>query len=305
MRVGRERKKIIRQNIRTLRSFCRSNDVSRVYAVVDNKEVDQAAMFFASKYGRTATATHIEDGTFDYCSNTTGWSSYRWQWLNTLVYKMLFGFEWSNVSVYGTSKYIDEVYGLYPNFLRPELQSMPCNRISPEPLQQIEWQLGLQDFFNRQGISNQEVRDLDALLLVPSLRHISNDQLREPILNLHSVLLENGLNVGIKYHPRESPSRQLDLLNKRSYVMPRTTPLELIYIHPEISLDYILGNISTALVSVLWILDDIEVGSYYSLISDWYDYEATGLLIENFEKLGITDIAKTPRIGDIDFSDTI
>jgi hypothetical protein len=58
-------------------------------------------------------------------------------------------------------------------------------------------------------------------------------------------------------------------------------------------------------MSVLWILDDIEVGSYYSLISDWYDYEATGLLIENFEKLGITDIAKTPRIGDIDFSDTI
>ena len=67
----------------------------------------------------------------------------------------------------------------------------------------------------------------------------------------------------IKYHPREENAGYLD---HNVTIIPQSVPVEFILIHPANSIRALIGNVSTAFLSVTWLSNEIETLSLQNLL---------------------------------------
>ncbi|MUV85124.1 hypothetical protein GJ631_00640 [Natronomonas sp. CBA1123] len=246
------------------------DDIDRLFIFNDISGDAQSIMFFSQM---SAEICHVEDGSAAYNK-----SSRNWTMDNILARKLLFGPWWRPIKVLGTSGYGDKIWVTHPSAVRDELHQMEKLQINPDNVQKhSQW---ARRYIKNTGINTK----LDTISTVVFLPHSSLiSEKAQYLTNIKSILdnYSSEGKTGIKYHPREQETPGFNF-GSNTFEIPREIPAELLYLASN-SIETVLGDVSTSLISALWLRNDIRVISYALNLND---HDAN--LFSAFDKIGIT-----------------
>ena len=282
----------IRRNLTTIIESVTRHKVERVYIFHDGRPEAQAALHFANKGNKGAVGIYVEDGAGAYSS----YESTKRPLHKLLLAKLFYGPWWQDVRVLGTSRWIDEVKAIFPRLVRPELRLKHVSSIPRHALLELRDQEWLYEYLKTLGVKIAGLNDLDAILIVAHSEFASQipgyKQVTEDVL---SMAKSQNLRLGIKYHPRESQDDFLSVNDTEGIlVLPKSLPIELVYILTLEQIRFIIGDISTALLTAKWLLDNAMVVSIAPLLN-----QTDSQLFETFAELGIKIINNVREIKGI------
>ena len=121
---------------------------------------------------------------------------------------------------------------------------------------------------SRAGVTAEELSKIGAILALPhSERVIERDRYAAVLKTIAGVLKEQDLRLAVKYHPRESNGNYLSGIVSDLTVLPRALPLESVFLWSAESLQFILGDVSTAFFTGPWLVPGVTPVSFARLLS--------------------------------------
>lgn len=254
------------------------NGIDRIHTFHDNRPEDQAALdaLNGNDSITDARGIYVEDGAIAYF-----YRNHEWTLLETAKMKLFYGPWRTNVSEHGTSKWIDEVRASFPEHVRPELReraTVPLPRREVLSLADRSW---FRRYVEESG-ADDELDAIDGMIFVALSEDVSPDgEYAETVRSLVETFADRGHRVGIKYHPRET-SPFLNLDGSDAVVLPQSIPAEVLYVADPDAIRFVVGNVSTSLLTARWLLDDVPVISLARILG-------TDLtrLVSVFEKLDV------------------
>ena len=115
----------VRRNIAAISKSVKEDKIDRVFVCHDERAEAQAALHFAKKGNKNTVGVYVEDGAGAYSS----YRSTKRPLHKLLLGKLFYGPWWADVSVLGTSRWIDEVKAIFPQLVRPELRLKCVNSV--------------------------------------------------------------------------------------------------------------------------------------------------------------------------------
>lgn len=281
-----------RYNCFVVRRYVADNRTNEVYSFNDQRPEDQAAFDAVTRDEslRDVRRVYVEDGTSAYTYMRREWS-----WFETVKMKLFYGRWRTQVEEHGSSKWVDEVYGSFPDHVRPDLRTRPVSALPREAV----LALGDRSWFRRY-LETCDVADrldeLDGVVFVALSEDVDFDG--EYVETIESVIrrfTDRGDRIGVKYHPRES-KEFLNLDGSSAVVLPRGIPAEVIFVANPDGIGFVLGNVSTSLLTARWLCEDVTVISLARVFQSDFEH-----LLGVFESLGIrvtdtlSEVAAPPR----------
>jgi len=259
---------LMRKNAEWLRKFVRQYIPDRVYVCNDRRIEAQTALYISKKINSEAIGIYVEDGLNIYSLNI--YSPFRFK-SNLIVKvggKILFTPRWEDIKVFGTSRLIDEVRSIFPEFVRPEVSKTSIFSIERDPLLKLrEEESFFIELMESRGVKFKELQAKNVIFLISHPEQIKDTEKYNIVANnLIEKLTKMGLGIGIKYHPRSPLTHSFEFKNiEEITILPPFLPVELFYLVIK-KLKFVIGPISTSLVTAKWLLNNVEV--YYSLHED-------------------------------------
>lgn len=208
-----------------------------LYVGTDRSAASQALLHYTDE---SVEKSYFEDGLHAYAHNSFSMSD-----LKLLEYKLLSGYWYRDVSVYGTSNWVDKVMMIFPKYARLELKNKPMRNISPDRL------LAFGEFFSK----STDIVNVTEIMIVDLISSINDIDSYKEILAKY--ISSNCRKVGVKYHPRETKSDVLGLSSYENVVLfDSSWPAELLVLatNPE----KIIGSTSTTMISSKWLDPNIR-----------------------------------------------
>ncbi len=282
---------IMRRNARTIERLVLHENFDYVYVFNDLRAEAQAALYYSQRGNRTALGVYGEDGSAAY-------SSQRRRRQNTprlILQKLLFGTWWEDVGVLGTCSYVDEVRALFPQFVRPELKLKPVAHVPRDAFLRLRHEEFLFNYLEAMGMTRSELYYADLILVVEH----SDDILQIPDYRLAfeqllASAVSHDLRVAIKYHPRDVRRHFISIADVPDVlILPRWLPIELVYLLAGHRIRYVAGDMSTALLTAKWLLDNTTVISLMRMAG-----REDASLLETFDKLGVKLVSNAREIDE-------
>jgi hypothetical protein len=267
-------------NIPRIRRSVSKLVVDEIYVFNDARPEAQAALHYGRTKNPNVIVTFVEDGLTAYGSHGRAPGSV----FARLGAMALFGRFWEDVTVLGTSRWVNSVRATFPSFVRPELKRYPIRPVvDPSGLpgrlaQHVMRCLGATCFRSE---------DLGKLEVVVAITQSSVARAvpdyAQAVTQCISDIADAGLRVAVKYHPREPLGDYLNLgQDRRIMQLPKMLPIELIYALAGERLRVVIGDLSNALLTARWLCPRASVLT----LAQAFGYVDPPLM-ETFSKLGI------------------
>jgi hypothetical protein len=175
--------------------------------------------------------------------------------------------------------------------LRPELQSYPVEKIPSDAIKEVATQAWIDEYLSRIGISMTKVSELD-LIIAPahSTYGESVTGYRGVYDSIIHTAVENGLNVAVKYHPRDHG----EFLPTNKYgsvtVLPAQIPFELITMTGSVT---VISDISTVLLT-----SAVEKNNRVYSIAPLLDHSDEELF-ETFTRVGVGLLSEWSCVSEV------
>lgn len=243
---------VSRENISSLKRAMAEGEFARIHVFNDMRAEVQAAIRSVKRTSASARAVYVEDGTAAYHSSPASRVPGR---LARIARKLVYGMWWEYLDVIGTSRQIDEVRAMFPALVRAELRGKNVTGLPIDHLLGTE----VLEFAKSYGNAIVDPRDLTrdvACLLLPTTSRavIDRSTYGNALVEACQAVMDKGLAAAIKYHPAEREKDPFGLGKLGVSVLPAGMPAEFIYILNRRSLEYVIGDNSTALMSARVIL---------------------------------------------------
>lgn len=287
------RRFISRKNLTTITEFINKHQVSRIYVFHDGRAEAQAALHFAKKDNRDAVGTYVEDGAGAYSSHVPTKRP-----LHTLLLgKLFYGPWWEGVDVLGTSRWIDEVKAIFPRLVRPELRLKHVTSIPRHALLELRNQEWPYKYLEALGMQIAELEHLEAVLVVAHSEFAARiSGYKQAIEDFLAIAKSQALRLAIKYHPREPLTNFLSVAEAEGIsILPQSVPIELVYIIASEKIRFVIGDISTSLLTAKWLLSNVTVVSIAPLLGQ----SDSQPLIKVFRELDIKVVTNFRAIGEM------
>lgn len=291
---------VIKKNVNTMRWFVNRHKVDRIYVFNDGGPESQAALYYGKLGNKNAIGVYVEDGIGAYTSYTRN----RRSKFKMLMGRLFFGMPWKDISVLGTSTWIEEIFVIFPQLVRAELLGKRVKSISSHALLDLPNQTPLSDILSLLNVTIDEWRQIDAvLLLANSVYGNKCATYKQAIKTLVSSANNCGVRLAVKYHPSEL---KVDYLSIEGFqeilVIPKGLPAELVYIFLPERIKFIIGDLSTSLLTAKWLLSNVTIVSIAPFLGQILGQIAPFLgqteikLFETFRKLGIKEVGSFSEI---------
>jgi hypothetical protein len=185
---------------------------------------------------------------------------------------------------------------MFPDFVRQDLNGKSLVKLTPEILLGLKGSSFLYDYLDNYDIDINEFTKIDGLLIIPHSSFVQRfGQYRNTIKDMCAAIKKRNFLLAAKYHPRQSED---DFLNLRSEygvkVLPRSFPIELIYLLSFNNIRFVLSDVSTALITAKWLRSDLKAISYAKVIG-----HSDGSLFRVFENVGVQFVSKIENINQL------
>jgi len=273
---------IVRKNLKYIKSNYKSK-LENVYVHNTRKAECQLLMYLNSK--DSGLNTYLEDGMGVYTQNRGRLPIDKY-----LKRKIKFGPWYKNSKCIGGGPYTDEIMVLRPDLLdisKPCFDGKSIEEIPIEVLKKLK-QDGLLDSIVENF--NFKINEIKNLVILPhssfltGIKNQSDNNLFEKYLEVFDIFSKKFDKITMKYHPREK-KKYLAKVPSSVTNLPQTIPIEIVYFYLMSSEPkYIIGDISTALLTAKLLFEDTKVISLVKL----YDIKDYRVSLESiFEKVGI------------------
>jgi hypothetical protein len=210
----------------------------------------QALLHYGQINNPDMRIAYVEDGMAAYNSGT---EVVRESQLTYRLEKLFFGGWYQQVRIMGESDRIDQIFANFPECVRESLQSKPVHKIQYESLLRQNNQSWLSDYI-RNVSGEKPYTDADAVIL---LTH-SNNEMRNEYAKMIKLAINElqikGLDVAVKYHPRDPNPGFVDL-SPDVVTLSRKVPVEAYYLLDTTQLTHVVGGTSTGLLTGLRLLE--------------------------------------------------
>lgn len=242
---------ISRRNKKYINKYIESGKVSKLFIFNDRAYEGQYAAFQAKK--RNIEVIYVEDGLAAYVTA----NQIKTNHIKTAILKILFGFHHENITILGTSSFVNEVMCFFPEKAIPPLRQ---KKLLPIDLDAFGHLRG--DFVIEATSGIQE--DIDCIFVLPHSEILTSngprlEDLDASIKSMMQSIISTCEHVAIKYHPRQTTNFLGDYPGLE--ILPNNIPLELIFLRlRNKGIRYVIGPISTSLYTAKLILgESVEV----------------------------------------------
>jgi len=249
-----------------LKDFIKKGDFSHIYLFNEERPYSLAIMDYINKIDRKMCLSFVEDGLVTYNSYVENKDFHY-----ILLGKIFYGFWWKNIEVMGRSACFNDIFIMFPQFVRPELDCKKIKKIPIENLEKIRKNRIAENILVEYDISVNELVSLHTIILLSHSSVIERFPMyKDVILGVIKKAQETGYKVAIKYHPRDNGATDfLGLRNEPNIIFLRSSaPLELIYLAAKDNIRLVIADLSTAILSASLILDKASVISTSLLLGN-------------------------------------
>ncbi len=271
---------LAKQNVRYVRRIIDELKPDHVCVFGDKRIECQAAIHYGKSIDEDTIAMVAEDGSADYSSALI---RPRGRVYQSLI-RAIFGRWWEEVRAYGTYSRTDEVHVTFPSLVRDELKArrlLEIPRVSLTSAMDAEF---VDAYCEAMGFDPSSLSEIRGLVL---LDHSSvGPRVQEYLSIVRRVIPEYGVrgaNIAFKCHPRETSREPLSELGGDAHVVvPAALPVEIVYLAGQRSLELVVGNKSTGILTAKWLLPETRVLSL-ALATGGADPR----LLRVFERIGV------------------
>jgi len=272
-------------NAKKIYKIIANNCFDNAFVFNDRRPEGQSCLYAVKKNNKLARGIYVEDGINVYASYVLNKHSF----ISEIMAKVLLGSWWDNVTVLGSSKYVDEVRAVFPEFVRNELRSKHVIQISKKSFLSIK-EFDFFDIYLRScNTCASDFKGIDAIFIVSHSSNIKNKRFYfENLKKAIDVVLSKRLRVAVKYHPRELVDDVLSL-SKEVLILPKFIPIEMIFMIIPDEIKVVVGDLTTSVLTAKWLLNNAKVYSlaplfYYNDIKIFQMFDCIGVKkIENME----------------------
>lgn len=229
-----------------------------IYVGNDRRIEFQFCMHHATQAGFSPKGYYMDEGTFTYVGRKAS-TSFSDRVIDNTFKKLSYGSWWKHPETVGASDWIDTIFVSFPEIIHPLLKQKHIIHLTLE-----FWQSGLLRAFCENLINTigrpEHLEEYDLILTMPHESIIRNNpDYKAVVEKLISEQVQNGMKVGIKYHPRDTEADMLKVGTMPGVeLIPQALPFEALL--PMIkSGSRIVGDFSTTLISTRLLRPDLVV----------------------------------------------
>jgi len=241
----------VRRICRDLVSHIKHEKIDKVYLFNEDRAYSLAILDYVSKQKGAVKASFVEDG-------TTNYSSYieRKKMPYLIFGKIFYGLWWKNVPVMGTSKFFDENWAFFPDFVRPELSDKVKKQIPLKGILELERNQIAARVLLDYEFKLKDIQDLNAIIL---LSHSSVIARFPEYKSMLLRVIQKAQSLGYKV---DSGSDFLNLNNQPNVTRLRSSaPLEFIFILARDNIQLVVSDLSTTALTARLLLNNAKIVS--------------------------------------------
>lgn len=247
---------IKKQNIAQLDQFIQQFDqISTLFLANDKRLESQAVAYKLRRKIPDISIAILEDGGHFYNSNIHQVPKNAVQ---IFFNRLKLGPWYENVVILGQASFSREIYAIFPEWIRPELIHKPIKKIESAGCFDPEFQSFLAGYWRNFPEEFQKIAEISGIITVAYSGF--SKHYREYAALIKDICVsacQKGSTIAVKYHPREERLDYCDIASLPNVViLPEQIPTELIYALAPANLHYIIGDISSALMTAKWILGE-------------------------------------------------
>jgi hypothetical protein len=258
------RRFVSKTRIRHLKQFLKNNRMDEMFVFNTAGAASQALLHFSRKYHDHIETVYVEDGIAAYNS---GQEVVRESKRTYQLERLFFGSWYRRVRIMGASDRIDRVMVSFPDQVREALESKPVKRIEFERLMNEKNRSWISEYiYNLSG----HLLDIeyDALILITHSDNEMEERYSTMLSTAINVLQDQGLKTAIKYHPRETNYGFVDIPGSKVTILPNQPPIEAYYLLNPHRINYVVGGVSTGLVTAFRLTNAQHVISLSPIFGD-------------------------------------
>jgi len=213
----------------------------------DRQDPGQTVLIETARRFPQALRTCAEDGSLAY----TNFSYRRHSPITRLRQRLRLGRHWADVQVLGTHPLVQQFDAIHPELLRAELRSGPVQPFPVQALGADSLRQLARSFCELVGFQPQSIGAGSVLITISHSSYARrNPSYLKQIQGCAARLQAGALPFYFKYHPRESETDYAGLgMHGSEREIPRTLPVECLYILARDTPLLVIGGMSTSLLT--------------------------------------------------------
>ena len=223
----------------------------------------QFSMHITETLGIQTKGHYMDEGTFTYVGRKAS-SSFGDAVVDNWLKKLSYGLWWKNPLTVGESEWVEEIHVAFPDLIDSRLKNKIITRLDHNAFTSAAMLQLSADILMLYKFNSDKLADLDALFTLPhESLFINNPGYRDQVLEQIADLKSKGLQVAVKYHPRNSDPDALNLLPAGIELIPAGISFEAILpLLPKTT--HIIGDLSSTLLIARWLRPELKVTSIYT-----------------------------------------
>lgn len=236
-----------RHQFEKLRKLAQSMPVDRVFIGNDRSVIGQFFIKECKQQRPDVCACFMDDGVYSYLGReaSKNWSE---RVIDKTFKKFAYGFWYDNPKTVGASKWIDEVWVMYPKMVNSALAAKQVVEILPNNHGFADLMVLSDKLFLGVGLKPETLAEVDVLITLPNETVFSKiEGYQSSMRLLVSSLVSMGKNVAIKYHPSAGKKDPLNLEKLGALKLPSHISFELFI--PFLYESLLIGDFSTTVLT--------------------------------------------------------
>jgi len=252
-----------KQLFNTLKTLITDLKPDNIFVGNDRRIEFQFSMHITETLSLLTKGHYMDEGTFTYVGRKAS-SSFSDAVVDNWLKKLSYGLWWKNPLTVGESEWIEEIHVAFPSLIDSRLKNKVISQLdhmafTSAAMMQLSTDILMFYKFNANNLAN-----LDALFTLPHESLFThNSAYRDQILEQVSDFKSRGLQVAVKYHPRNSDPDALNLQLAGVELIPAGISFEAILpLLPKRT--HIIGDLSSTLLIARWLRPELEATSLYT-----------------------------------------
>lgn len=252
-----------KQLFNTLEEIVLDLKPSNIFVGNDRRIEFQFSMHIAETLGLKTKGHYMDEGTFTYVGRKAS-SSFSDAVVDNWLKKLSYGLWWKNPLTVGESEWVEEVHVAFPDLIDSRLTNKVITQLDHTAFTSVAMMQLSTEILAFYKFNADDLANLDALFTLPHESLFTNNSgYRNQILEQVTDLKNRGLQVAVKYHPRNNGPDALNLQSAGVKLIPSGISFEAILpLLPKKT--HIIGDLSSTLLIARWLRPELEVTSIYT-----------------------------------------
>ncbi len=231
--------------------------IDRVFLGNDRSVLGQFFLQEAKNQYKACVGCYLDDGVFSYLGRSASKKKTE-RYIDAMFKKLSYGFWYDPPLTIGASRWVDELWLMYPKQRTALLQSTRAIQILPN--QEALKSVGdfAKQILQAESLNVQQIEALDVLITLPNPLIFSKiPGYQQSIETLLGALHQQGLKVGVKYHPVTGKKDILNVQKMGALLLPSQVSFEMLL--PFLQQCRVIGDMSTTILLARFIDENANV----------------------------------------------